>query len=410
MKKRYSKLQYKRFFARFPLVLIVVVLTLAIALLAASLVLGNGEDKTKKLKVGITGDVDDDYLQLGIYAIQNFDSTRFSVDFETMPLAKAKESLKKRDIHGYILFPPGFTDSIQKGENNPADYVISKNTVNFGTVLTSELTTTVSELVVEVQRAVYSMKTIAKEQGIKKGLGTRARAMNEEIIKMFLARDDMYDTSIVGVKDNLSLGGYYIGAIVVFFLSLWGLACCGILGSKSRDAQKLLKSRGIGITTQINCEFKPFFISCMSFIFAVAIFLSVFIGNRSFGIEELEGAGAFEIIGFSIKIIPVILMMCLLHFLIFEFTDGMVASVLFEVILILVGGYISGCFYPNSFFPDAITAVADFLPLGAGFSYIRKCISQTLGLYDFLLIIVYCAIFYVASALCRKNRLESDGI
>ncbi|MBE7049374.1 MAG: ABC transporter permease [Ruminococcaceae bacterium] len=410
MKKRYSKLQSKRFFIRFPVILTVIVLTLAVALLAASLALGSGEDKTKKLKVAATGDVDDDYLQLGIYAIQNFDSSRFSIDFATMSLPEAKEALKKREIHGYILFPPGFTNSIQRGENNPADYVISKNTINIGTALTGELTTTISELVVEVQRAVYSMRTIAKEEGIKKGLGSRARAMNEDIIKMFLARDDMYDTSIVGFKDNLSLGGYYVGALVVFFLSLWGLACCAILGNKSRDSQKLLKSRGIGIPTQIRCEFKPFFLSCMSIIFVGAISLGIFIGDSGFGISELEGAGILEFISFTIKIVPVVLMMCLLHFFIFEITDSMVGAVLFEIIMILAGGYISGCFYPNSFFPDTIISIADSLPLGAGFSYIRKCMSSSLGLKEFLLVLSYCAFLFVASCLGRKKRLESDSI
>ena len=51
--------------------------------------------KKQKIQIGIVGNLEDNYLQLGMRALQNFDSTRFSISLLPMELEEAKRKMKK---------------------------------------------------------------------------------------------------------------------------------------------------------------------------------------------------------------------------------------------------------------------------------------------------------------------------
>lgn len=410
MKKRYTFLQFKRYLKKFPAVFTVAMITLCV--IAAGLWTGVGKndgERNTKICVGVTGDVDNTYLEVGIYALKNLDSSRFAIEFLTMTEKEAKKALENREIYGYVHFPKGFVESIERGENKPATYYVSKNSVNLGSVMTEEISTMVSDLVVEVQRAVYSMRKIARDEGIKKGLGKRAMEMNEILVTRVLGRSKLYDIKTIGVRDNLSFGGYYLGSVITVFLLLWGLFFATALGNRSVHMQRLMKASGVSEYQQIKGELGAFF----SFTLFMLFFLLIcFYFARDYGaafINELEGTGFFEFAVFFVKIIPVVSMICAMHIFLYEITDNMVSAILLQLMLLLVGGYISGCFYPGFFFPDAVTKAVDFLPVGAAFSYIRKALCEGVGLGDFVLVCAYGVGFFAFSGKVRQKRMAGEG-
>ena len=86
MMKTYFSLQWKRMMRVFPFVLLVtVVLFAALAVLLSGMLMTDANDgKNRKFRVGITGDTDNEMLQMAIVVFQSFDDSRFSMEFVEM--------------------------------------------------------------------------------------------------------------------------------------------------------------------------------------------------------------------------------------------------------------------------------------------------------------------------------------
>ena len=95
MKQKYFTLQLKRRMLKCPLVLAVSFFIMCVALVCGSLLMSavSGGEKNAKINVGIVGNASDSYLGVGIHALRNIDSSRFTVNFEEMNEEDAKEKL-----------------------------------------------------------------------------------------------------------------------------------------------------------------------------------------------------------------------------------------------------------------------------------------------------------------------------
>ena len=102
--RTYFSLQFKRVMKVFPFVLIVtVVLFAALAVMLSGLMSSfNNSEKNAVFKVGITGDTDNEMLQMAIVAFQSFDESRFSVEFIEMEQTAADEALQTGGISAYL--------------------------------------------------------------------------------------------------------------------------------------------------------------------------------------------------------------------------------------------------------------------------------------------------------------------
>ena len=88
MKWTYLKAQLHRMMRRFPAIFLVTLLMLAalVGLAWVQYMSGREDDdfesiSRQKVSVAIVGDTSDDYLGIGIYAVEHMDSTRFTVNF-----------------------------------------------------------------------------------------------------------------------------------------------------------------------------------------------------------------------------------------------------------------------------------------------------------------------------------------
>ena len=114
MKQKYFTLQLKRRMLKCPAVLAVSFFMLGVALVCGSLVMSavSGDEKNAKINVGIVGNASDSYLGVGIHALRNIDSSRFTVNFEEMNEEDAKEKLLRDELDGYLAIPDGFIKDI----------------------------------------------------------------------------------------------------------------------------------------------------------------------------------------------------------------------------------------------------------------------------------------------------------
>lgn len=409
-KSTYLWLQIKRAAKIYPSVLTVTVITLLSIALAAGMILNNSansEDKMK-MKIGVVGDVSESYLGIGIYALKNMDSSRFAIDFIEMNEEDARAALENREITGYVQVPDNYVNNIAYGENVPANYVTLNAPESFGTVVTSEITQTVSGYVTESQNSMNSIYEIGRK--VKK-----QNLVNREIdniallyLDQILSRNETYHVNIIGVADSISMGGYYICGVMMFFMLIWGISCNKILLKKNYAMPRALKARGIKTTSQVLCEYAGFFVFTFITFLLFAIVFGIVAGNNDFGIRELGGADFMSCIIFIFKAIPVIAMITAMQMLIYELVLGTVNAILLQFLIAVALAYVSGCFYPNNFFPESIQNIADILPSGVGFSYLRKSMTGLSVGAEFIKSGLYTVVFMALAVIIRQYRMAGD--
>ncbi len=410
-KEMYARLQMKRAWKLYPSILAITVVTVSVILLVGVTMLGgflHGEDK-QKFHIGIVGDVTDSYLGIGITALQNMDSSRFSFTFMEMEEEEAQEALRKQEIFGYVHAPENFIDNIMNGENVPATFVTLGGAERIGTVLTGEVAEMVSDIVTECQRSMYAMQDAARAKGKTDGLWEKVKAMNIRYIEDFLFRTSSYEVENLGIANSVSMGGYYICGMVIFFLLLWGISSGRFMMGRSVGLQKQLLARGMSVTRQIFCEYFAFLALTFLTVFLFSVGAGFLMLKNIQGIPELSGATFFTPMRFVFTAIPVILMVTAMQTAMYEMTSGTVSSILLQFIVAIGMGYISGCLYPSTFFPETVQHIGTILPSGVGFSYLRQSMLSVPDGRTWMWLLIYTAAFLGITVWIRKCRMAGDG-
>ncbi len=411
-KTKYLKLQIKRAFKIYPSILIITLITLASIILTTTVILHQNSNKGQtKIQLGIVGDTSESYLGVGIKALQNFDSSRFSINFIELDEESAKKSLVKREISGYLRIPDNFITDILYGNNTPVEYVVLNENTGFETAIIREIADIASEWITRTQSSVYGLQSITKDAADSKAqkmLGENITDMNLTYITEVLGRSKSYKVYEIGIADSISTEGYYICGLILFFLLIWGLSCNKLLIKNNLSIPRSLYSRGIKSGWQLLCEFAGFFVCTLTTLLIFSVIFGIVTQNNDFGIKELETSGIFSSVVFIIKIIPVVIMISAMQMMIYELVPGTVNSVVLQFFVAIVLAYISGCFYPNYFFPDNIQKLSSLLPSGIGFSYMRKCLTDVPITYEYASIGLYTAIFALLTLTIRNYRIAGD--
>lgn len=409
--KRYFLLQLKKASKHYPAIIAINILLIVCITVSCMLIINKkaSSDEMQKLKVGIVGDLTHTYLDVGITAIQNLDSSRFSVELITYDDEDtAKDKLKSGELTGYIRVPDGFVSSLINMDNIPISYVSNNGPVGLGSILVTEVASTISNTVVETQRGVYGLQRLAKTYTPKESVWRLTDKINAKYILSVLNRTNTFETEYVGVSDGLSTGGYFVCGGIMMFLLLWGISCSSILIKKDRSLDKLLFSKGQSLFSQTLSEYIVFFLITLVTFIIFATILGTVLQFYQCGIKEIDYKYLTDYIMYIIGIIPVLLMITSLQFLFYELVSGSVSVILIQFIFAIGTGYICGCLYPSHYFPVSIQNFAHYLPTGFGVTYMRQLLSDSLSFESFLGTSLYFIAFFLLSIAIRKHRNAGD--
>ncbi len=409
MEKKYFKLQLKSIFKMYPSILLVTMLTVVSIVVTCVVVLRvNRENENKqKMKVAVVGDLQDTYLDIGLKALTDMDNYPFSVEIIELSEQEAIHALEERDIVGFVEIPDNYISTIFYGKNVPARYVTLSSTEELGSILSSEITNVISNVVVESQNGMYSMQNLAYDYNTK-NLDKNIDGLMLSYIDFIINRSDMFKIISLGLSDSLSFAGYYICGLLILFMLLWGIACNRIFSSRSITYSRLLSISGVKSVYQILGEYAAYLIVSLSTLLLFAILFGGVTQFVELDIPELLGLRIVDCIWFIIKIFPVIIMITMMQFAFYELISNSVAAVLMQFLLAIVLGYISGCFYPNYFFPKVVQEISSYLPVGTGFSYLGKIMSGTFPLRDLCVSILYTAAFFSLTVFMRNYKITGE--
>ena len=412
MKKllRYLRVCFIRIGKTYPAILCMMLVLLVCVFLIAGLMLKKNDDSENKQKVeiGVVNNSGEEFVDLGLLALDKIDNLKYTVSFTEMDEKEAKQKLDKGDIVGYVNIPKEYINNIFVGKNHPAVYITKQSSAGFNAVISNKMTKAVSDVVTTSQALIYAVYDIDREIGRKQILEDNEK-INAIFMDAVLHRENIYDEQILGIADSVSMPGYYISGTLAFFIFIIGISFCKVLFKSDYSIYRALKSSTIGSVKQIISEFLSF--SAFVFI-SVAIFS--FAEFKAFGIyggvQELTFYNTGMIIGFIIYIIPVIAAISAFQLMLYESVKGIISAVILQFVTVVLFSYLSGFFYPSYYFPEFAKKTGSILPSGVAFSYIRKCLTFTNESADAVPLLVYTILFLSVTIVIREYRIRRDNI
>lgn len=404
----YFKLQIKRDFRMLPSVLVMTLLLFAGASLLLSSFLATSEsgEAQQKIRIGLVGNTDDSYMRMGIYALQNLDASRYAISIEVMDEEEAKQKLRKKEIAAYVLIPDGFVDGIKYGNNVPVQYVTEESITDIGAMMSQEYADAVAGELNESQNAIYSMEKYADENMPEVDKWELADQMVLDYVDALVDRTKLYDVKETGISNGMSFAGYYVCGGVVFFLMLWGISSAPLFQKRDRSLYEFLRSKNFHNWQEVLIEYAAYLLLMLICMFFSLCIAGIVLQYSGFTIPELTDQGLLMLLRYGVYAVPAAAMLAAMQFSIYEVTDSAVSSIMMQFLVAVVLGYVSGCFYPSSFFPQAMQTAGGILPSGIAMTYMKDLLMQRGTFWMILASAGYLIFFLLLSIRCRRQELE----
>ncbi|MBP5159889.1 MAG: ABC transporter permease [Lachnospiraceae bacterium] len=374
---------------------------------AAAYLMSSSVDKAvegERYRIGVVGDVSDNYLGFGFTAIKTLDSSRYVVDFATMSEDEALSEFRSGDLIAVIKIPENFTQSVAHGENNiPLSYISSRGLKGIEGYVMDELADVVSELVTSAQTAFFAVDDVAVHAGAEGDLSVYLKEFNLKLLDYILNRGKLVETQELGLSDGLPLKAYYTCALVLMFVFLLGIGSAYFFSGRNRSLGRWMTLRGVGALGQIACEFIAYLI-----LMALCMIIPMAIAGAFFDIGEISGLEITA--GFMIaRMLPVLVMVCTINFLIYEAVESTLACVLIQFLAVISMAYLSGYIYPAGFFPEAMQALGRVLPTGAALSFVSAGVSGGAAPGAAFLMAGTGVVFFAGTVLLRRRSIVREN-
>lgn len=406
----YLLAQMKRVKKALPAVLIMtLLLTGCIALVSkVMLMTDSSSEKKQKVQIGLVGDISGSYLGFGISALQHLDSSRFAIEFIEMEEEEARDRLNHGTLSAFVIVPEGFVEAAVVGENMPLTYVSTSGSLRLGSMIMNELVNTISSLLTESQNAIYGMQRYLVHNDMSDIYWQATDELYLRFLDFILGRTTVYELEITGLSGNLSMIGYYLCGFTVLFLLLWGIAGSPLFIKKDHALPALLSSKGQNTLSQMTGEFVAYFVLMATSFLLVIILVAAAMGITGFTLPEWEREGIGILFTYYVKMLPAAAVICALQLLLFELTSDMVSGILLQFLCALSMGYLSGCFYPISFFPESIQMVQPLLPTGVAVNYGGNLLMEESTVIEMILLFGYLVLFLLLAAAVRKRKIAGS--
>ena len=397
---KYFFLQLKRSFKIFPfLVFSILIMLFCVAVVIAGFVgkSQNSEEK-QRFKIGLTGDLNSEYIDIGLVALQSFDDTRFAMELIKIENEdEAKNLLYKGEISAYVVFPQEFIEKALRGDIEKVTYVTSSGSQNIVTMFKSEITQFVTDLVVYSQKGAYAISDVGDDYRIK-SVNKHFTRLSKNYAKLAFRRSALCLLEELGISSGVGVAEYYVCSVCVIFLSLIGVAFVIVYVSDDHALNGLLASKGHSITMQVLCEALSHFLILL--VLMAIVIISVLGATKFFDVKLPYDS--YILWSLLLRSIIVTFMISSFNILMFAISGNLVTSVLFYFLGSVGQCYVSGCFYPVYALPEVLQKTSGYLPYGIAREYLEGAFLYQDKFPQLLAIFGYSLMFLLWAVIVRK--------
>lgn len=402
--KNYFYLQLKRVTKILPFVIaITVALLIGLSAILYGLIDHFASDESNnKFTIGVTGDTNNSYIDLGLTAMGTLDETRFSMELIEMTEEEAKKKLATDEISAYIIMPDNFINKALSGDIDPITFVTTPGIEGITELLKREITTLITDMVIYSQKGAYGLYDALKDNGLKSEAHKHLNKISIKYADLIVKRSELYEVSELGVSDGLTTPEYYICAVLILLLVLVGLPFATVYIKKDYSFNQLLMSRGFSASKQIFYEYLAHLIAML---FQVAIMIGTLFVAFKFMPNLIEPGLVGDIIGTIVaRIIPIVIMLAAFNIMMFEWSSNIVSGLLLHFFAAIGLCYVSGCMYPIYAFPNVIEKIANVLPTGIARAYLAAGFTYDDSLKLFAGLLAYAVLFFGLAWFMRFSK------
>ena len=399
----YLRAQGKRALRVLPQMLILSLLLLSVGILLGQMLTQRSqqEESKQKTRVGVVADRSLSFVSQIFDGLENFDASRFEMEFLFMEEDEALEMLRAKEISAYVVVPDDFVISVYEGNVDPVRYVTLSGASGTTAQLLNEVADAVSRLFLEAESALVGARDYVERELPGVDADASDYALAEKYTALTLSRDKLYRVELLGYAASLSTESYYFCGIGTLFLMLWAISCSPLFSRRDRELCRVLSTRGLGPLRQVLCEFIPFLLLMLvglgCILAASGLFFRLY-GAEPPSLEPLRAFRAWPVL------LAQVLMLCAMEFFLYEVESAPVEGILLQFLCAVAQGYICGCVYPYSFFPKGVRVLGSLLPAGIAVRSFTGLLSGEGGTWVFAAL--YALAFLALSALLRQRRLR----
>lgn len=403
----YLRIQLKRTAVYLPFVLLISALILGtmFTIFTAASQSHMDDPGKQKVQIGIVGNTDNAYLNIIFRTLRTLDSSRYSLDFKFLDEDEANAELEAQRITSYLVIPDGYVEAIEKGEYPPLQVVCNSNTTGFGAAITREIVMSISDITTVSISTLDSGYSFVRENLSDVSASGVYDKMVVRYIDVLLSRTQLYETKEVGVSFGQGFESYYMCALSVLFMMIWGVTAAPMFSRRNRELKKMLSADGFGTAGQISAEFMAYMLLMAFGMICAYVTALLAVKLVSPIIWERIGMELSDIFAFAAKALFPMLVFGAWNFMLFEAVNSTVSAILIQSLSAIVMGYASGAFYPPTMLPSQIRAFGQFLPSGVSIRFL----SQP-SVPDFMFLVLYAVLFGAVIFFVDKNRSEEGGI
>ena len=96
-------------------------------------------------------------------------------------------------------------------------------------------------------------------------------------------------------------------------------------------------------------------------------------------------------------------MICLMQQFLYELSNDGISAPILQFLNAIVQGYICGCFYPISFFPEQVRVFTSHLPVGAAVRLLGETSKESI-----VETVIYAALFFALSVFLRYRLIKRE--
>lgn len=405
---RYFFIQLKRAFIFLPGILsMIVAITWIIGVGVYSYISSQDySKKQQKIQIGIIRDADDGIISLGIQMLQSIDDTKYMLDIvEFDSKDEALDKLHAGEISAFVELTPEFVAALDHMENDiSADYYAISGANGINGAIMDEISGVVSKIIVYSDAGILSMRQYMRGMGYSsKQISKATQEILLAHINGLLSRDGLLKVKKIGVSSGLTASVYYFSAIVLFLILMLTMSQLTFINGDNIGLIKFLHSKGVNPLSQVVLEYLAMLL--INLIVTGAICVIIFVAEKYSKISLKELHINVESAFFLWKsLVPVVMLFSAVSFIFFEvFTDN-ISRGLVTFFAYIGMCYMSGYFYPKSFFPDSFVEIGSWLPTGRAFDYFGKCMSEGSSATLFWGMIIYGIAFLLVAGVVRYKK------
>jgi len=387
---RYFYLQCKRLSRSLPGALCVILtLCLCLGVLFSMTMAGEeSREENQQFSIAVTGQIDDFFLQMGLQTLEAYDSSRFSLELQTLSQQEAHAALTRGEISAYVVIPEGFMEAALSGSILPIRFVSNAGSSTMVSVFKDEVTRMITQVLTQSQKGVYGMADALKDKG--QPVGGHMDKLALTYVDYILLRDQVYTLQELGIADRLGLREYLLCGLSVLFILLSCLAFAPKLLRPDPALGQLLKSRGRSLWGQLLCDFGAYLLMLLPI-----------------GLLPVVGGWYLGLLKGGLLILPATFLVTLLcaamSFCLYQLTAQLLSGVLLQFFVTVAMCFLCGCMYPVFFFPEGLQKLGAWLPAGLARSLLAGCVTGDFPISLWLTSLGYCLVFLCASRLARKE-------